>query len=164
LHQPPVPAYISYMKQPSAANSSMPGSDAGESTSLFFALVGTANELIERLESALTAVGLSRAKMGALDVLLKAGEPMPLRVLAERQHCAPSNITTLIDRLTSDGLVIRTDDPQDRRSKLATLTPLGRERTLLGLQVVQKVQEEFEGTLSSEQQASLRRILAALSR
>ncbi len=151
------------MKQSSTVNSSTSGSGQGECSSLFFALVGTATRLIERLESALAAVELSGAKMGALDVLLRAGEPLPLRLLAERQRCAPSNITTLIDRLASDGLVIRTYDPQDRRSKLATLTPLGRERAMLGMKVVQKVHEEFESALSGEQQASLRQILAALS-
>lgn len=152
------------MKQQTKLNTSMPGSEEGEFSSLFFVLVGTANELIERLESALAAVGLSRAKIGALHILLKTGEPMPLRALAERQQCVPSNITTLIDRLASDGLVIRTDDPQDRRSKLATLTPLGYERTMLGMQVVRKVQEEFEAALSAEQQTALARILAALSK
>ncbi|MQA90153.1 MAG: MarR family transcriptional regulator [Gemmatimonas sp.] len=129
---------------------------------LVLMLLETAKALQDRLEEALKDVGLSRAKMEALQQLVRAGEPMPLRALAEGQRCVPSNMTTLIDRLESEGLVRRVDDPADRRSVRAELTPLGAERAAAGAEVLVRVQEEFASSLPLSEQASLRRILASL--
>ena len=134
----------------------------GGADPLFFALLETARALQERLEDALKAVGLSRAKMDTLDQLVRAGEPVPLRVLAEGQHCVPSNMTTLVDRLEGEGLVRRVDDPVDRRSVRAELTPVGRECAAEGMAVVARVQEEFAASLPARERDSLGRILAAL--
>lgn len=116
----------------------------------------------ERLEEALRQVGLSRAKMEALHQLLRAGEPMPLRALAEGQRCVPSNMTTLVDRLESEGLVRRVDDPDDRRSVRAELTPLGAQRAEAGTQVLARVEQEFASSMSPSDRVSLRRILASI--
>ncbi len=129
---------------------------------LFFLLLKTAKALQERLEDALKAVGLSRAKMEALDQLAKACEPMPLRALAEAHRCVPSNMTTLIDRLESEGLVRRVDDPADRRSVRAELTPFGAERAAAGAEVLIRVQQDFASSLSPSDRAALQRILTSL--
>ena len=68
-------------------------------------MLDTASALHGRLEDALKAVGLSRAKMEALDELVRVSEPAPWRVLAESQRCVPSNMTTLVSRVESEGLV-----------------------------------------------------------
>jgi DNA-binding MarR family transcriptional regulator len=130
--------------------------------SLFFTLLETARTLQDRLEDALKAGGLSRAKMEALDQLVRAGEPMPLRALAEGQRCVPSNITTLVDRLESEGLVRRVADPADRRSVRAELTALGAERAAVGARAVARVQEEFSASLPPSEREALGRILAAV--
>ena len=131
---------------------------------LFFLLLETASALQERLEDALMAVGLSRARMEALDQLVRAGKPVSLRLLAEGQHCVPSNMTTLIDRLESEGLVCRVDDPSDRRSVRAALTPLGEERAAAGARVVAQLQDEFAERLSPVERAALAQVLTALRR
>ncbi len=129
---------------------------------LFVMLLETTKALQDRLEEALRTVGLSRAKMEALDQLVRAGEPKSLRALAEGQRCVPSNITTLVDRLEADGLVRRVDDPADRRSVRAELTPFGVERAMIGTEVLRRVQEEFASSLSVSERAALRGILASL--
>src|SRR5437588_5568787 len=53
------------------------------------------------------------------------GEPVPMRDLADRLHCDPSNVTFLADRLEERGLIERRPDPSDRRVKLLALTPAG---------------------------------------
>ncbi len=116
----------------------------------------------DRLEEALRQVGLSRAKMEALQQLLRAGEPMPLRALAEGQRCVPSNMTTLVDRLESEGLVRRVDDPDDRRSVRAELTPRGAEVAAAGAEVVARMQDEFAASLPATDLATLQRTLASL--
>src|SRR3954470_16981310 len=87
-----------------------------------FAVLHASSVLEGRLESRLSDVGLSLAKLSALHHLSEAGESLPLGQLAERLSCVKSNVTQLIDRLEADGLVSRTSDPNDRRSRLAVLT------------------------------------------
>lgn len=136
--------------------------DEGEVPPLLILLLEVAQVEQGRLEEALKAVGLSRAKMEALHQLLRAGGPTSLRALAEGQRCVPSNMTTLVDRLEGEGLVRRVQDPDDRRSVRAELTPLGAERTAAGVEVLTRVQEEFASSLLPSEQAALRRILASL--
>jgi DNA-binding MarR family transcriptional regulator len=53
-------------------------------------------------------------------------EPLPMRKLAQKLKCEPSNVTGIVDRLESRGLVERRPDPADRRVKLAAATDEGR--------------------------------------
>ncbi|MFI1395310.1 MarR family winged helix-turn-helix transcriptional regulator [Streptomyces sp. NPDC020681] len=52
-------------------------------------------------------------------------EPMPMRRVAQKLKCEPSNITGIVDRLEVRGLVERRPDPNDRRVKLAAPTEDG---------------------------------------
>lgn len=58
--------------------------------------------------------------------LLAAEDPVPMRRIADRLRAEPSNVTTIIDRLESRGLVERRPNPGDRRVKLVAATPAGR--------------------------------------
>ncbi|AJP01856.1 MarR family transcriptional regulator [Streptomyces cyaneogriseus subsp. noncyanogenus] len=53
-------------------------------------------------------------------------EPLPMRRLAQRLRCEPSNVTGIVDRLELRGLVERRPDPADRRVKVAAATAEGR--------------------------------------
>ena len=98
------------------------------SLSATYRLVWALKHIEERFESALEPLGLSLAKFGCLAKLVAAGEPLPLRTLADRCACVRSNITQLVDRLEAEKLVVRADDPHDRRSVRAELTAEGRAR------------------------------------
>jgi len=95
----------------------------------------TAAELLDQLalaaaayyrNFAVTAAGqeltLMQGKM--LSVLRR---PMSMRALAELLGCDASNITGIVDRLETRGLVRRTADPADRRIKNVVLTDEGAE-------------------------------------
>ncbi|MEV7776117.1 MarR family transcriptional regulator [Kitasatospora sp. NPDC086791] len=58
--------------------------------------------------------------------LLAAESPVPTRRIAERLHAEPSNVTVIIDRLESRGLVERSLDETDRRVKRVAATAAGR--------------------------------------
>ncbi|MGW7427197.1 MarR family winged helix-turn-helix transcriptional regulator [Streptomyces sp. NPDC054813] len=53
-------------------------------------------------------------------------EPLPMRKLAQKLKCEPSNVTGIVDRLEARGLAERRPDPADRRVKLAAATDEGR--------------------------------------
>jgi DNA-binding MarR family transcriptional regulator len=64
--------------------------------------------------------------------LIEPGRPIPMGQLAETLACDASNVTGLVDRLESRGLVRRRPSAEDRRVKVLDLTPTGsRLRTLL---------------------------------
>ena len=90
-----------------------------------FAVLHASAVLESRVEARLSEVGLSLPKLAALRRLAEAGGSLPLGQLAERLSCVKSNVTQLVDRLEADGLVSRTADTADRRSRLATLTEQG---------------------------------------
>jgi DNA-binding MarR family transcriptional regulator len=69
---------------------------------------------------------LSEGRLSLMFRLLVAPDHrLPLGELADTLNVAPRTITGLIDNLERDGWVARVDDPQDRRSTFAQLTPGG---------------------------------------
>ena len=129
---------------------------------IFFMLLDAGRAQFARLEEALKSVGLSAAKYKVLSQIAKSKEPVPLRLLAEEQQCVASNVTTLVDRLETDGLVRRVDDPADRRSKRAELTELGKEKAEDGARVVAEVEAAFAESLGPTERLALAKVLSSL--
>jgi DNA-binding MarR family transcriptional regulator len=125
-------------------------------------ILGTLHVVEARLEAALEPTGLSLAKFKALHTLVTAGEPMPLRTLAEHCACVRSNITQLVDRLEADNLVVRADDPDDRRSIRAELTAEGRARYKAAFRALQAAERDVLGQIPKGQRDSLVEMLRSL--
>ena len=128
-----------------------------------FALRHAADVVEGYVESKLSAVGLSIPKLAALSRLVEAGDSLPLGQLAERLACVKSNVTQLVDRLEADGLVARTLDQADRRSRLAVLTPAGRSAHEQGARVLADAEREAFDGLSDDESARLAEIIAKLA-
>jgi len=78
----------------------------------------------ERFIGTVTELELSPPQAHALKVL-RPGNPIAMRELADGLHCDPSNITGIVDRLEARGLVERRAAPGDRRIKTLLLTRSG---------------------------------------
>jgi DNA-binding MarR family transcriptional regulator len=128
-----------------------------------FALLEAARSVQERLESALEAVELSPAKFQALDALVRAGKPLALSELAGCLKCVRSNVTQLADRLESDGLVKRVDDPADRRAIHAVVTPIGIERHAAGAAAIAELQLDLARRIPSSEREAFLKVLTSLS-
>ncbi|MFF9812386.1 MarR family winged helix-turn-helix transcriptional regulator [Streptomyces sp. NPDC014006] len=85
-------------------------------------------------------------------------EPLPMRKLAQKLKCEPSNVTGIVDRLEARGLVERRPDPADRRVKLAAATDEGR-RVARDLRDGLRFAREPLAGLSDTERASLRDLL-----
>jgi len=85
-------------------------------------------------------------------------EPLPMRKLAQKLKCEPSNVTGIVDRLESRGLVERRPDPADRRVKLAAATEEGR-RVARELREGLRFAREPLAGLSDEERLGLRDLL-----
>src|SRR5262245_29469085 len=57
--------------------------------------------------------------------LIEPDRPVPMGLVAETLACDASNVTGLVDRLESRGLLRRHSPPGDRRLKVLVLTPTG---------------------------------------
>jgi MarR family transcriptional regulator, organic hydroperoxide resistance regulator len=91
---------------------------------LFFAQRANLPPLAAELE-------LSPAQCHVLH-LIEPERPVTMGELAATLACHASNVTGLVDRLESRGLVLRRPSPADRRVKVLVLTPTGAQlRTLL---------------------------------
>jgi DNA-binding MarR family transcriptional regulator len=113
------------------------------------------------LTAAAAAQGLTYSQAKALNVLRRNG-PAPMRVLAASFRCDASNMTGIVDRLESRGLVRREPSPTDRRVKNVVLSDEG-------VAAVEKIRAGMHAThealdaLSEEERATLQGLLARLS-
>ena len=111
----------------------------------------------QRFLHTITDLGLSFPQAHALKVL-RPGSPVPMRELADRLHCDPSNITGIVDRLGDRGLVERGSAPGDRRVKTLMLTEEG---TALRMRLLDRLSEPPAGLgkLSADEQRQLHDLL-----
>lgn len=100
-----------------------------------------------------TLTGAQARLLGLLSL-----EPLPMRRLAQKLRCEPSNVTGIVDRLEARGLVERRPDPNDRRVKLAAATDEGRE-VARGLRGSLGFAREPLAALSTAERESLRDLL-----
>ena len=93
--------------------------------------------------------------------LIEPGRPLPMSRLADTLSCDASNVTGLVDRLESRGLVRRRPSPDDRRVKVLHLTPTG---TRLRAELLRQMTGRSLplSRLSLDQQRRLVKILEAL--
>ncbi|MER5445241.1 MarR family transcriptional regulator [Streptomyces sp. NPDC002766] len=91
-------------------------------------VVGLIGDVVARYHADFDEAAAQHTLTGAQARLLSllSLEPLPMRKLAQKLKCEPSNVTGIVDRLESRGLVERRPDPADRRVKLAATTEEGR--------------------------------------
>ncbi|MFE4336105.1 MarR family winged helix-turn-helix transcriptional regulator [Streptomyces sp. NPDC056831] len=120
-------------------------------------LIGTVvARYYEEYDEAAAAHSLTGAQARVLGLL--SLEPMPMRKIAQKLKCEPSNITGIVDRLETRGLVERRPDPADRRVKLAAPTEKG-SRTAQQLRDSLTFAREPLAELSDGDRATLRDLL-----
>ena len=110
----------------SAARLETPEDGLQELIYTYVSLRQTADIIRRHVESELNEYGVTGPQYGILLNLATRGS-MSLSDLSETIFRSNSTITSLIDRLEANGLVIREDHEQDRRVTMATLTEQGLE-------------------------------------
>ncbi|MEU5052706.1 MarR family transcriptional regulator [Streptomyces sp. NPDC021096] len=110
----------------------------------------------EEYEEAAGKHSLTGAQARVLALL--AHEPMPMRKIAQKLKCEPSNVTGIVDRLEARGLVERRPDPDDRRVKLAAPTAEGLATSARLRESLHFAREPLAG-LSARERTALRDLL-----
>jgi MarR family 2-MHQ and catechol resistance regulon transcriptional repressor len=70
--------------------------------------------------------GLGLSDFGVLEVLLHKG-PLPVNTIGPIVDLTAGSISTAVDRLVEKGLVSRVESAEDRRVRIVSLTPSGKE-------------------------------------
>jgi DNA-binding MarR family transcriptional regulator len=122
-------------------------------TRLFFAQRGQLPSLAGELD-------LSPVQCHVLH-LMQPDQPIPMGRLAETLACDASNVTGLVDRLESRGLIVRRASADDRRVKVIALTATGARLRAELHQRLAAPPDPFQ-RLSEAEQRTLVRILERL--
>lgn len=117
-------------------------------------LTGSVRELVRDLD-------LTDTLANVVWVLDPDADPVPLRRLAGRLQCDPSNVTLLADRLEEKGLAERRPHPDDGRVRTLVLTPAG---VQVRSRMIEYVRNRSPlAALDADQQEQLRALLALAS-
>lgn len=89
-------------------------------------LTNTYHILFAVLERAFAQYGITPQSLDVLVALyVRRDQGCPLGEIGEIMMVSPANVTGLVDGLVRKGLVSRREHPQDRRKRLAEITPNG---------------------------------------
>lgn len=134
---------------------------ADQSNETYAAVVATYRVMNRGLSELLSREGLTQPQFHALRVLAKRG-PTPMKTISDALYVTAANVTGIVDRLESKGLIERSARSGDRRATIIRLTPEGRE---LQEGVAKKYEKHMQRALRKfdpQEQETLRRLLARL--
>src|SRR5438309_10529714 len=78
------------------------------------------------LYAGLAETGIDDTDFRILEALLNKG-PLPVNTIGPMVYLTPGSISVAVDRLVERGLVSRIESPEDRRVRIVSLTPRGKE-------------------------------------
>lgn len=102
-------------------------SDAADGMAAVASIMRAQQLMLARVDRALKPFALTFARFEMLRLLAFTREGrMPLASAISRLQVHPTSVTNTVDRLASDGLVVREPHPDDGRATLVSLTEAGR--------------------------------------
>lgn len=133
------------------------------SVELLINLAYTYDVTVTKLAQHLNAYGLSLSAFNILMNLSRSeGKGCVLRELSDQLVVSRANITGLVDCLVERGLVKRLESKEDRRARIALITPEGEE-------LLEKILPEYYATtrdllsgLSKDEKAALSKLLVKM--
>ena len=127
----------------------------------FHAMTAAYKLINRRISEVVSEEGLTQPQFQALRIVAKSGGTS-MREISAQLLVTPANVTGIIDRLESRGLMTRGAHRKDRRTTIIELTPAG---NALQQRVATKYSEFMRKALqvlSRDEQAALRDLLTKL--
>jgi MarR family 2-MHQ and catechol resistance regulon transcriptional repressor len=94
---------------------------------LWLVLMKAYRTLARHARCSIEPLGLGPSDFAILELLLHKGQ-QPVNAIGRRVDLTSGAITSAVDRLEAQGLVVRTADAEDRRTRFVSLTPKGTAR------------------------------------
>ena len=107
--------------------------------------------------------GLGASDFAILELLLHRGR-QPVNTIGRRVDLTSGAITSAVDRLEAQGLVVRTPDPEDRRTRFVSLTPKGAARIRDVFGVHKRTMEGVTSSLTTAERETLINLIKKLGR
>ncbi len=105
------------------------GDDDHQALRLWLRLLVCTNHVEAEIRARLRAeFGITLARFDLLAQLERSPEGLKMSELSRRMMVSGGNVTGLTDELEAEGMVVREDDPADRRTYTVKLTPQGVEQ------------------------------------
>ncbi len=114
-------------------------------------------------ERSLEGIEMNLSDFGILELLLNRG-PQPVNTIGQRINLTSGSVTTAVDRLEERGLVRRGNDPQDRRTRIVSLTPEGKRRISRIFGHHKEALDRAAGGLSRSERETLVELMKKLGR
>jgi len=135
---------------------------AKDSGSVILALHRATHATLHALTTRLADLDLPAADIDVLAILAD-GAGRTVGALASATATRPSTLTSLLDRLTKRGYLVRELDPADRRSFLISLTPAGRAVAEHAAAAISDLERQALATVTPEQRAGFHVLIDALA-
>jgi DNA-binding MarR family transcriptional regulator len=144
------------------ATGESPRRQGGSTAELAELFTHTARRLRRGSSAQLAPLGLTYGQARALRLVADAGRPLRMADLAAQLEVVPRSATAMADALETAGLVVRSNDPGDRRSVLVSLTATGTRLVDRLDRARRRSAEEVFGGLAPSERAELRKLLGGL--
>ncbi len=125
---------------------------------LAYLLARASHEISAEFHDQVLASGLSVMQWRVL-ASLSEGPPLSIGALADIVLAQQPTATKLVARMVQEGLIQRLPHPQDKRSVLVTLTPLGKRKVAPLLQQARQHEANVLARLPDTDAAALKRML-----
>lgn len=138
-------------------------SDAFEplNAQVLFTLRALAQRINDNATEALAPLGLTARKYNYLSAIYVEGKVTPNEI-GTLIHTANPTVTSMLNALERDGLIVREAHPEDGRSSVVTLTPRGKALYERAFQLHHDPLEETMATLTVDERKKLIDILVRL--
>jgi len=115
------------------------------------------------VNNALSHIGLTRTQRWALAYIVRAGGKGMIQAdLARAMNVGKVSLGATIKHLESAGLVVRTQDPDDLRVKLVTVTNQGLDATIQMTVIVEKLNKAFWKGIPEEKISEFAEVLEVM--
>jgi DNA-binding MarR family transcriptional regulator len=130
--------------------------------SAILALHRATHATLHKLTTRLADLNLPAADINAL-ASLADGTGRTVGALATATGTRPSTLTSLLDRLTRRGYIVREADPADRRSFVVRLTPDGLAAAQRAAAAIADLERQALATMTPAQRAGFHAVIDALT-
>ncbi len=131
-----------------------------ETSHVWLVMLKAMRALTRYAAAGIEGTGLGDSDFRVLEVLLHKG-PLPVNTIGPIVDLTPGSISIAVDRLVAKGLVSRVESAEDRRVRIVTLTPQGKD---LIVPAFRKHAGQMKGVFSELSQEELRGFELALKK
>src|SRR5258706_1887870 len=130
---------------------------------LWLVLMKAHRTLQRHARRSIEPLGLGSSDFAILELLLHKGR-QPVNAIGRRVDLTSGAITSAVDRLEAQGLVVRTSDPEDRRTRFVSLTPKGTALIQKGFGAHKRAMEVATSGLTAAERETLIDLVKKLGR